>query len=34
MGMAKKYKVNNRKAAYCLAVDRVAQAIKLRGLFP
>jgi len=34
MGMAKKYKVNNRKAAYCLAVNRVAEAIKLRGLFP
>jgi len=32
--MAKKYKVNNRKAAYCVAVNRVAEAIKLRGLFP
>jgi len=34
MEQAKKYKVNNRKAAYCLAVNRVAEAIKLRGLFP
>ncbi|MDH4123184.1 MAG: Glu/Leu/Phe/Val dehydrogenase, partial [Thermoplasmata archaeon] len=34
MDQAKKYKVNNRKAAYCLAVDRVAEAIRLRGLFP
>ncbi|MEM2838738.1 MAG: Glu/Leu/Phe/Val dehydrogenase [Thermoplasmata archaeon] len=34
MEQAKKYKVNNRKAAYCLAVNRVAEAIKLRGIFP
>lgn len=34
MEQAGKYKVNNRKAAYCLAVNRVAEAIKLRGLFP
>ena len=34
MEQAKKYKVNNRMAAYCLAVNRVAEAIKLRGLFP
>lgn len=34
MEQAQKYKVNNRKAAYFLAVNRVAEAIKLRGLFP
>jgi glutamate dehydrogenase (NAD(P)+) len=28
-----KYKVNNRIAAYMLALDRVAFAIKLRGLY-
>ena len=30
---AEKHKVNNRTAAYMLAVDRVAFAIKLRGLY-
>jgi len=34
MEHAKIYKVDNRTAAYCLAVKRVAEAIKLRGLFP
>jgi len=30
---AEKHKVNNRMAAYMLAVDRVAFAIRLRGLY-
>jgi glutamate dehydrogenase/leucine dehydrogenase len=29
--MADKQKVNNRVAAYLVAVDRVAQAVRLRG---
>ena len=30
---AGKHKVNNRTAAYMLALDRVASAIKLRGIY-
>jgi len=30
---ARTHKVNNRTAAYMLALDRVAQAIKLRGIY-
>ena len=30
---AEKHKVNNRTAAYMLALDRVQFAIKLRGLY-
>jgi glutamate dehydrogenase (NAD(P)+) len=30
---AEKHKVNNRTAAYMLALDRVAWAIKLRGIY-
>ena len=30
---AESHKVNNRIAAYMLAMDRVAQAIKLRGIY-
>jgi glutamate dehydrogenase (NAD(P)+) len=30
---ARAHKVDNRIAAYMLALDRVAQAIKLRGLY-
>jgi len=33
MEYAEKHKVNNRLAAYMLAIDRVAFAIKLRGLY-
>ncbi len=33
VGYAEKHKVNNRTAAYMLALDRVAFAIKLRGLY-
>ena len=33
VGYAEKHKVNNRMAAYMLAIDRVAFAIKLRGLY-
>jgi glutamate dehydrogenase/leucine dehydrogenase len=29
-----KYKVNMRKAAYILAIERVADAVKVRGIFP
>ena len=29
--MAKRYKVNNRIGAYCVAVNRVAEAVRLRG---
>jgi glutamate dehydrogenase (NAD(P)+) len=32
-GYASKHKVNNRTAAYMLALDRVAYAIKRRGLY-
>lgn len=32
-GYGEKHKVNNRTAAYMLALDRVANAIKLRGLY-
>ncbi|MGH9639000.1 MAG: Glu/Leu/Phe/Val family dehydrogenase [Bryobacteraceae bacterium] len=32
-GYAEKHNVNNRTAAYMLALDRVANAIKLRGLY-
>jgi glutamate dehydrogenase (NAD(P)+) len=31
---AKKYKVHMRTGAYCLAVDRVAEATRVRGIFP
>lgn len=31
---SKKYNVNMRSAAYVLAVDRVAEAIKVRGIYP
>jgi glutamate dehydrogenase (NAD(P)+) len=30
---AEKHGVNNRTAAYMLALDRVAEAIKLRGIY-
>jgi glutamate dehydrogenase (NAD(P)+) len=30
---AEKHSVNNRIAAYMLAIDRVAFAVKLRGLY-
>jgi glutamate dehydrogenase (NAD(P)+) len=30
---AEKHQVNNRTAAYMLALDRVAAAIKLRGIY-
>jgi glutamate dehydrogenase (NAD(P)+) len=33
IGYAAKHSVNNRTAAYMLALDRVANAIKLRGLY-
>ncbi len=33
VGYAEKHGVNNRMAAYMLAIDRVASAIKLRGLY-
>jgi glutamate dehydrogenase (NAD(P)+) len=33
VGYAEKHKVNNRTAAYMLALDRVAYAIKLRGIY-
>jgi glutamate dehydrogenase (NAD(P)+) len=32
-GYAEKHRVNNRTAAYMLALDRVAKAIRLRGLY-
>jgi glutamate dehydrogenase/leucine dehydrogenase len=32
--IAKKYKTHMRTAAYCLAVDRVAEATRVRGIFP
>ncbi len=31
---AKKFKVDMRTGAYCLAVDRVAEATRVRGIFP
>jgi glutamate dehydrogenase/leucine dehydrogenase len=31
---AQKYRIDMRRAAYLLAVDRVAEAIKVRGLYP
>jgi glutamate dehydrogenase/leucine dehydrogenase len=31
---AKKYNVHMRTAAYILAVNRVAEATRLRGIFP
>ena len=34
MESAEKNRVNNRTGAYVLAVDRVARATKVRGLFP
>jgi glutamate dehydrogenase (NAD(P)+) len=33
VGYAEKHGVNNRIAAYMLALDRVAFAIKLRGIY-
>jgi glutamate dehydrogenase (NAD(P)+) len=33
VGYAEKHGVNNRTAAYMLALDRVAFCIKLRGLY-
>ena len=33
MGYASKHKVNNRTSAYMLALDRVAFAIRQRGLY-
>ena len=33
VGYAEKHGVNNRTAAYMLALDRVAFAIKLRGIY-
>ena len=33
VGYAEKHNVNNRIAAYMLALDRVASAIKLRGIY-
>jgi glutamate dehydrogenase (NAD(P)+) len=33
IGYAGRYKVNNRTAAYMLALDRVALAYKLRGIY-
>jgi glutamate dehydrogenase (NAD(P)+) len=30
---ARAHQVNNRTAAYMLALDRVAQAIRLRGIY-
>ncbi len=32
-GLRRKARVNNRTAAYMLALDRVAYAIKLRGIY-
>jgi glutamate dehydrogenase (NAD(P)+) len=32
--MAKKHQVNMRTGAYLLAVQRVAEAIEIRGIFP
>ena len=29
--MAQRYKVNNRIGAYCVAINRVAEAVRLRG---
>jgi glutamate dehydrogenase (NAD(P)+) len=34
VGIAKKYNVDNRTAAYVLALERVAEAIRLRGIYP
>lgn len=34
LNMSKKYNVNMRQGAYALAVDRVAEAIKVRGIYP
>ncbi|HXU37047.1 MAG TPA: glutamate dehydrogenase [Blastocatellia bacterium] len=31
---AKMYKVHLRTGAYCLAVERVAEATRVRGIFP
>ena len=33
-GQAKKYKTHMRTGAYCLAIDRVADATRVRGIFP
>jgi glutamate dehydrogenase (NAD(P)+) len=33
VGYAEKHNVNNRIAAYMLAIDRVANAIKMRGIY-
>jgi glutamate dehydrogenase (NAD(P)+) len=33
VGYAEKHQVNNRIAAYMLAIDRVATAIKWRGIY-
>jgi glutamate dehydrogenase (NAD(P)+) len=30
---AEKHKVNNRIAAYMVAIDRVAKALKMRGIY-
>jgi glutamate dehydrogenase/leucine dehydrogenase len=32
--IAKKYKTHMRTGAYCLAVQRVADATRVRGIFP
>lgn len=32
--MSKKYNVGMRRAAYLLAVERVAEAIRVRGIYP
>jgi len=32
--ISKKYKVDMRKAAYILAIGRVAEATNIRGLYP
>jgi glutamate dehydrogenase (NAD(P)+) len=33
VGYAEQHQVNNRTAAYMVALDRVAAAIKLRGIY-
>ena len=33
VGYAEKHNVNNRLAAYMLAIDRVAIALKIRGIY-
>jgi glutamate dehydrogenase/leucine dehydrogenase len=34
IALAQKHRVNNRIAAYILAIDRVARATMLRGIWP